>query len=68
MNARNREEEDGSEEKQSTIRWRPDIVQVKFIENETAVANFAHRNLEETIDYNQIEYSLALFPVYPVSI
>ena len=50
MNARNREEEDGTEEKQSTIRWRPDIVQVKFIENETAVANFAHRNLEETIN------------------
>ena len=50
MNARNREEEDGDEDKQSTIRWRPDIVQVKFIENESAVASFAHRNLEETIN------------------
>ena len=50
MNARNREEEDGDEEKQSTIRWRPDIVQVKFIENESAVGSFAHRNLEETIN------------------
>ena len=51
MNARNREEEEeDSEGKQFTIRWRQDIVDVKFIENDSAVTNIPLRNVEETIN------------------
>ena len=50
VNARNKEEEEDSEGKQFTIKWRPDIVEVKFIETESVLTHLQHRNVEETIN------------------